>query len=392
MSTPAGIPRAALISIEDLVDKCAMIKPGMEVLIFAHREGLYGGVNLVDEDAVSWTASVVTSRGANCSILWLDEPNETHAWRYPPVLKGAAQNADVLLNFSSTITNEEISEFRQAMRDYDTWNVRVFALTAPLLMTKWAQTPYELVSMIRHVSSKPFMKAEVQDFLMTDPNGTHLEGKIVTPVKREGIPGVPYGKWRRETGRYTPWPEWLHTQVRCKDVNGVFNFNRMLGWWAIHIGIKPEWETPVSITVEDGKMTAINGGFEARAIKRFIEELEPKVGEKIWYFDTFHFGVHPNARVQSWQCPHELHRRLINHSHSSNLHWHLGSAPANEEYPYWPHITGDIRQATLTVGDQLVYDNGYLCALDDPEVKEVEARYPGRPGVPSREDMQKELY
>ena len=94
MSTNLGIPKAALVSLEDLVDKCAMIRPGMEVLIFAHREGLYGGVNLVDEDAVSWTSTVVTSRGANCSIMWLDEPNETHAWRYPPVLKGAAEKAD----------------------------------------------------------------------------------------------------------------------------------------------------------------------------------------------------------------------------------------------------------------------------------------------------------
>lgn len=383
MAIQVGIPREAMISLTDMVDNCAQIKPGMEVLILAHKDGLYGGVNLVDEEAVAWTASVVQSRGANCSILWFDEPNITHKWRYPPIVKGAVSGSDVVLNFSSTLTNEEMQEFRFHMREADTWNIRIFALTAPLLMTEWAQTPYELVSTIRRVSSKPFM-TDMSPFVMTDPNGTHLEGYTILPVKREGIPGVAYGKPRRETGRYAPWPEWLHTQVRCKDVNGVFNFNRMLGWWAIHIGIDPEWEVPVHIEVEDGRMVKISGGPEAGKIERFLKELEDKVGDGIWKFDTFHFGVHPNAKVQKYQCPHDLHRRLINHSHSSNLHWHLGSAPANDKYPFWPHITGDIRNATLKVGDTLAYDNGYLCALDDPEVLAVAAKYPDRPGLPGR--------
>ncbi len=383
MDIQVGIPKAAMVSLTDLVDKCAEIKPGMEVLILAHKDGLYGGINLVDEEAVAWTASVVKSRGANCSILWIDEEQKTHKWRYPPIVKGAVSGSDVLLNFSSEITNEEIPEFRMHMREANTWNIRVFTLTAPLLMTEWAQTPYELVSKIRQVSSKPFM-TDNSPFVMTDPNGTYLEGYTILPVKREGIPGVAYGKPRKETGRYAPWPEWLHTQVRCKDVNGVFNFNCMLGWWAIPIGIRPEWEEPVRVEVKDSRMVKISGGPEAEAIEAFLKELEGKVGEKIWLFDTFHFGVHPNAKVTEAQCPHIYHRRLINHSHSCNLHWHLGSAPANDSYPYWPHITGDIRRPTLKVNDQLAYDDGWLCALDDPEVAEVAARYPGRPGVPSR--------
>jgi len=386
MAIQVGVPHAAMVSLTDMVDNCAEIKPGMEVLILAHKDGLYGGVNLVDEEAVAWTSSVVQSRGAHCSILWIDEPNKTHEWRYPPIVKGAAAGADVLINFSSQLTNEELSEFRKHMHEANTWAIRMFPVTAPLLMTEWAQTPYELVSMIRHVSSKPFMK-HMSRFVMTDPNGTHLEGYIINPVKREGIPGVPYGKWRKETGRYVPWPEWLHTQVRCQEINGVFNFNCMLGWWAIHIGIQPEWEEPISIEIKDGRMVKLSGGHEADVLKRFLDRLVDKVGEDIWKFDTFHFGVHPNAKVQAYQCPHALHRRLINHSHSSNLHFHIGSAGANEKYPYWPHITGDIRNATLTVGDTLVYDKGYLCCLEDPEVLAVAAKYPDRPGLPDRIPM-----
>jgi len=383
MAIQVGIPQAAMISLTDMVDNCAEIKPGMEVLLLAHKDGLYGGLNLVDEEAVAWTASVVQSRGAHASILWIDDPQPIHKWRYPPIVKGAVSGADMLLNFSSELTNEELSEFRRHMHEVKTWAVRIFPVTAPLLMSEWAQTPYELVSMIRQVSSKPFMKS-ASGFTMTDPNGTHLEGCLIDPVQRDGIPGAPYGKRRRETGRYVPWPEWLHTQVRCRGISGVFNFNRMLSWWAVHIGIQPEWKEPVSIEIKDGRMVRFSGGPEADAIKRFLSSLEDKVGEGVWVFDTFHFGVHPNAKIQEYQCPHVLHRRLINHSHSSNLHVHIGSAGANEKYPFWPHITGDIRNATLKVGDTFVYDNGYLCCLEDPEVLAVAAKYPGRPGLPCR--------
>jgi hypothetical protein len=47
-------------------------------------------------------------------------------------------------------------------------------------------------------------------------------------------------------------------------------------------------------------------------------------------------------------------------------------------------ITGDVRNATLRVGDALVYDNGYLCCMQDPEVLKVAAKYPRRPGVPEK--------
>jgi hypothetical protein len=45
------------------------------------------------------------------------------------------------------------------------------------------------------------------------------------------------------------------------------------------------------------------------------------------------------------------------------------------------HITGDTRKSTFFVGDKQLYDNGYLTTLDEPEVRAVAAKYPGRPGL-----------
>lgn len=383
MAIQVGIPREAMISLIDLVDHCAEVKPGMEVLIVAHKDGLYGGDNLIDEEAVAWTASVVQSRGANCSILWIDDPQKPHEWRYPPIMKGAIAEADMVICTSFHVTTTEISEMRKHVEAAGTWMVRMFPVTAPLLMSKWAQTPYELVTTIRHVSSKPFLK-HMSKFVLTDPNGTHLEGYTLDPVQRPGIPGLPYNSFRKAVRRVSFWPEWVHPPINCKDINGVYYFNCMLSWWSRFIGIPPEWETPIRVDVKDGHIEKISGGAEADALNRFLKEMEGKVGDGIWKFDTFHFGVHPNAQVEEYQCPNTLHRRIIEHAHTSNLHVHIGSAPANESYNYYPHITGDIRRPTLKVEDTLVYDDGYLCCLDDPEVLAVAAKYPDRPGLPGR--------
>jgi hypothetical protein len=94
-----------------------------------------------------------------------------------------------------------------------------------------------------------------------------------------------------------------------------------------------------------------------------------------------HFGVHPQAAVAPHQCPNILYRRLIEHSHSSNIHVHIGAPAETRAYPYWMHITGDIRTATFKVGDTLIHDRGHLTALDHPAVKAIAAKYPDRPGL-----------
>ena len=106
-----------------------------------------------------------------------------------------------------------------------------------------------------------------------------------------------------------------------------------------------------------------------------------RLGEGVYNFNALHFGVHPQAEVSPQQCPNLLYRRLIEHSHCSNIHVHLGVPDSTPQYPYWVHITGDIRKATFKVGDAVVHDRGHLTALDHPAVRAIAARYPGRPGL-----------
>ena len=382
MTSQLGIPKGAATAINDMLDNCAKMKPGDNVLILSELEDLYNKDWAVDETAVAWIQQAVMMKGGNATILWIDEPPVAHKWRFSPVVKGAMQGCDILINHSLNLVTEEMSEFRVFINENKIRMVRNFASTAPLLCSYWAQTPYELVCEIRRQASMLFQDG--LPYVLTDRNGTHLEGNIVGGRGRPYDSSiVPYVSTREETGFYLPWPEWVHPPVNVSNTNGVFIFDCMLSWWSRYIGISPYFQDPIAITVENNRMVKIEGKKEAEALKAFLTDMSGRIGDTVWDFPVFHHGVHPQAIVGLQQCPNINLRRTIEHSHSSNLHFHIGQSFTTPQsaYPYWYHCTGDIRHPTLKIGDTYSLIDGHLTALDHPEVKAVADKYPGRPGV-----------
>lgn len=374
-----GIPEGAAVAVADLLDHCAKIEAGQEVVLLAHLDGLRGGDNLVDETAIAWIQAAVRDRGANASVLWIDEKAKPHAWRLPPVVKAALAACDVLINHSFDLAFEEMVELKQFLWAHKKLMVRNFATTAPLLCSAWARTPHELVSEIRYQAAVPFK--EGLPWQLTDDNGTHLEGRI-EPAFHPNHPWFKtYTIRREEGGGYRPWPEWVVPPIRLSKTSGTFIFDRMLSWWSRHIGISPYFAKPIRLAVEDGRISKIEGGDEAEALRRFLASMVERVGDKVYDFNCLHFGVHPQADVGPQECPSVLYRRLIEHAHTSNIHVHVGGPPPTQAYPYWVHCTGDIRSASFKVGDTLVHDRGHLTALDHPAVVAMAKKYSGRPGL-----------
>jgi hypothetical protein len=373
-------PRAGR-AIADLLDNVAKLKPDQEVLLMAHTDGLYGSDNLVDEQTISWLQTAIIERGAKPSVLWINEPDRPHDWGIPSVLKAAMRGCQVFINHSFTYVTEENRPLRDYFSELGLRYVRNFATTVPLLESDWAQTPALLVAEIRHRAAA--MIEVGAPFVLTDPLGTHLEGSIAAPQHR-WFPT--YATRREEGGGYFPWPEWVFPPINLRGVNGVCVFDRMLSWWSRYIGIEPFFKRPVRIEIKDSLMTKIEGGEEAQAIRRFIAYMEKEKGVTRRYeFNTLHSGVHPHARVTPEQCPNTNYRRLIEHAHTCNIHMHLGAEHGDKSaYPYWLHITGDIRRPTWKVGDKFIHEDGYLTALASPEVRLVADRYPEAPALPTR--------
>jgi hypothetical protein len=372
-----GIPRGAATAIGDLLDNCSEIEPGDEVVLVAHVDGLYGGDNLVDQQAIAWIQEAIQSRRANASILWIDEPAKVHAWRVPPVFMAALKTCDVFINHSFDLTIEELKTIQETATEYNTTLVRNFTTTPGLLNSAWAQTPYELVSEIRYQACVPFGSGGMP-FQITDDSGTHIEGTIAPPSH----PRFPtYTRRRNEGPGYRPFPEWVFPPINVKDTSGVVVFDRMLSWWSRYIGIPPVFKDPICLTVEENRITRIEGKEEADALCRFLKSMEPQLGDSVYDFPEIHSGVHPQAVVPPQQCDNPIIRRVVDHSDACNIHFHIGAPWPRPEYPYWLHITGDLRTATWKVGADLIHDRGHLIALEHPKVKEIAEKYSGRPGL-----------
>jgi hypothetical protein len=372
-----GITRGAALAINDLLDNCLGVKAGDEVVIASHVDGLYGGDNLVDPQAIAWIQAALQARDANPSILWIDEPAKMHHWRVPPVFMAALKACKIFINNSFDLTIEELKIIQETATEYGVTLGRNYATTPGLLNSPWVQTPYELVSEIRYQACIPFGKGGMP-YEIKDDNGTHITGRIAPPSH----PRFPtYTRRRNEGPGYRPFPEWVFPPINVTDTNGTIVFDRMLSWWSRYIGISPVFKDPIQLTVEKSRITRIEGKEEAAALRNFLKLMEPKLGQEAYNFPEIHSGVHPQAVVAPQQCDHPLIRRVVDHSESCNIHFHIGAPWPRPEYPYWLHITGDVRTATWRIGDHLVHDKGHLTALDHPKVKEVAAKYPDRPGL-----------
>ena len=371
------ITKGAATAIADMLDNCCQVKAKDEVLIVAHVDGLQGGDNLVDEQTIAWIQEGVIARGANPSVLWIDETAVKNKWRVPPILLGAMRNADVCILHSFDLTTEEMRMVHENAREYNVRLCRNFASTVGLLNTPWAQTPHELVNAIRYEAAVPFDKG-IRPYVLEDALGTHIEGRILPP----NVSIFPsYAGYRIGTKSYRPFPEWVFPPINIDRTNGVVVFDRMLSWWSRYIGISPYFGKPVELEIRDSKIVKISGGEEADKIKAYVEEAAEKIGDAAYNFPEIHGGVHPCTYVGPQNCSNPLVTRIIDHSSIYNVHFHIGAPFPSKESPYWPHITGDLQKVTWTVGDDIIYKDGYLMALDSLHVKEVAAKYPGRPGT-----------
>lgn len=385
MSALLFIPTQIATVINDLLDHCAEVRADQHVLIVAAKDGLYGGINLIDEATITWIQVAVQQRGAHPYVLWVDFPSrplviwgegreQVASWRLPPVLKGAIEEADMVITHAMDLSFEE--ELRETQEVFDRARVpmvRNMATTAPLLMSAWALTPYELVSEIR-LKAAALMEPGLR-WTITHPNGTHLEGRVAKPARFDS-----YAQ-RRQVGMYRPFPEGVFPSISAEDAEGVAVIQEIGILWARHIGLPSRFGEPVRFTIEKGLIRKIEGGGEAKRLQAFYDFASRALRESAYEVRGFHGGVHPSALLAPHQCPDRDYLSFIEHHHWSSFHVHLGNSRGAAGFPYNMHISGELRGGSLRVGDRFVYKDGRLTVADDPDVRAIAGRYPDRPGL-----------
>lgn len=366
------IPERASIAVADLLDNCAQIQRDQHVLLLCAVDGLFGGRNLIDEEAVSWIQMGIQQRGAHATVLWTDMPlhplvywsrtsDEIPAWDLPPIVKGAMASADLVINHLIDYWTE--GELRNRVPNYF-YNM---ATTSRLLSSVWAFTPWELVAEIRIRAAA--MITEGAPWRITHDNGTDVRGTV--------------GKLRPGYGdlRHGPFPEGVFPSLGTDGAEGELIFDRNGPHWARHIGLPLQFSEPVRMTLQDGKIKEIRGGAEADTFRDFFKALSRHLGDAAYAMRGFHGGAHPQGIVSEWECPDPYYRAFIEHHGAHSVHFHLGSSQRAPEYPFNVHISAEVNGATVQIGENIVYKDGRLTAFDHPEVQRIAAKYPNRPGL-----------
>ena len=95
----------------------------------------------------------------------------------------------------------------------------------------------------------------------------------------------------------------------------------------------------------------------------------------------FHGGAHPYGKVTEQECSDPYYRAFIEHHGAHSIHFHLGNSHDSPDYPFNIHASAEMHNATVQIGENIVYQDGRLTAFDHPKVRAIAARYPDRPGV-----------
>ena len=113
-----------------------------------------------------------------------------------------------------------------------------------------------------------------------------------------------------------------------------------------------------TITVENNRIVAIEGGELADGIRRTLEEHRLKYGDGAYVLDSFHGGMHPRADKRLPFVPHGRTDRV--HFHERTPISHYGAGTSNQ---------------TVEIDGSKIYADGKLQILDDPKLREAAEHY-----------------
>jgi hypothetical protein len=190
-----------------------------------------------------------------------------------------------------------------------------------------------------------------EDVRLTTGRGTDLTFSAITLTPDDG-PLTP-GGWR-------PFP-YGGVNFYPGDCNGVFVVED-----STVTGVPEE---PLRVTMEDNLVARIEGGIAAEQLRRF--------GPHGYYMRHALLGVNPKVRIDGGS-------QFEREKHAGAFYLGIdGLTPdglADPSQPGYAHCDCQFDRPTIRVGETVVSQDGRLLLLDEPEIREVAAKY-GPPEV-----------
>jgi hypothetical protein len=337
------------------------IRPADRVLILADP--------LLDPRVIDAVIGVARSRGATVRVYMVPSTRVTEV---PEEVKGLLGKATFVVStwFCSIIDPFCIELRRQGQR----WVKITYFRNLELLHTPQARVPVDLIGEIIRATARRYPTEGDFDLRFTDERGSDLRIRFTQEMRKNHLST---NRWRGqmtadEDGCYvhylpTHGPNlWDHNSVN-NDFSAVVEMSGVLyPQWAV--GFEKPFEERIAVRFEGDRVTCVEGqSREAQILRdmlvggRLIEGggcgFNPKAPRHTIYPagsnapGALHFGI-------DLPRPNDYIRRVM---------------PDWEEPPV--HMDLVTLDSTVTVGDNLLIDKGFLCALRDESVVEMASRY-----------------
>lgn len=325
------------------------IRPGEEVLVWTDRSGR------VEPEVVSAMAVAAEEAGARVAILSDRPPVFRLGERMAPPVEAALQAADCVIQLFEleNVASIDNVHILRCLFEYETRMTAAMTITKELLASQWARYPIDLARLIMRKSASCVKDAP---FHLTEKNGTDLHGRFKAWPGGRGFSGG--GELR--AGAWTFFPFGNVALYPEAPVRGRLVFETLEGF----AGLLKE---PVVLTVEDQRVTRVEGGEEARWLERMIRRYPNGdfVCELTW-------GISPKASLRLGLK--ERAPDTILYRRAGTYHVGVGMWPCEGIWSDF-HWDGGGLRPTLTIGAETVIDEGRLLVLEDPEVRTEAAKY-----------------
>lgn len=325
------------------------VKEGENILIWTDRSGK------VDQQVIDVLLIVIEEAGAKTILLNEKPPIFRLGEKLSGPVRAALEKADAVIHVLELENAASIDNIyiQQILFEHP---VRITACICPrveLMASAWARFPLGLFNTIKGMVAE---KAKGGPFLLTDANGTDLTGTLKTWPLGQGYLGSP--SKREGSWSFFPPGEIVHHPE--SPLNGRVIFETLEGF-------KGLLREPVRLTVKDHWVVEVEGGPDARWLKKMMSKYEN--GN---YFCELAWGLNPKASISLGL--EEKAPDTILYRRSGVFHCGLGLWPG-VGVPCLFHWDGGGLRPTLYVGEELIIDKGHLTILDDPRLIEEARKY-----------------
>ena len=328
----------------------ANVKTGTEVLIL-NQPGLVepAVADIIEEEA--------RALGATVYVMWAGSV------KGPEDLPGPAMAA--MKDCEVTIFNHMLAGLLRLI-PFDGTGLKLlnFCTTWDTLGSEFARVHYQVMMEVMQYFG-PKLAAETS-YRITCPLGTDYYGDMETPPAT--------AKKKTDTGdgfSLRTFPISVSPPIMSMKANGKLAI-RWLTPAGIHEFDEPgiSLPSPVLATIKEGRMVDFEGADDAVAkLQRFLEKTGQLTDKDGYIINSWHAGtnprcfahVTPDQSLDGWMYMIHGNPRIV-HLHT------VGAAPPGE-------MSIPVVDPTITYGDKTFWDAGRLVILDDPEVRELVAKY-----------------